>query len=61
MQGVLANHGWNAFAITDEGADKLEKKQMPKDIGDQMTKAINSSTKAYRIVEGIYKVMAAVC
>ena len=60
-QGVLTQHGWNAFEITDKGVEQLEKKEMPADIGDQLNKAIQSVTKIYRTCEATYKVMSAVC
>ena len=61
MQGLLTEFGWDAFEITDKGAVQLENREMPKDIQDQLTKAVNSSTKTYRICEQTYKVMTAVC
>ena len=60
-QGYLAENGWDAFEITDKGAAQLENKDMPKDIGEQLSKPIAATTKTYRICETTYKVMAAVC
>ena len=61
MQGMLAQNGWNLFEISDKGAEQLENKEMPKDIGDQLKKPIDAQTKIYRTCESTYKVMAAVC
>ena len=56
-QGLLADNNWNGFEVTEKGVEQLENQELPKDLGEQLGKAIAAETKAYRICETTYKAL----
>ena len=60
-QGLLQRHGWNQFQVDEKGAKALEDKQIPKDVDENINKAILGLAKVYKGCQGTLQASAAVC
>ena len=60
-QGLLQRNGWNQFQVDEKGAKALEDKQIPKDVDENIGKAILGLAKVYKGCQATLKASAAVC